>query len=203
MLGRPRPATKRATKRRLRQSAAKAIVQLDPAIDAALGVREAWSHKQGTPETHEHAARTNQGALARLWQSGAIDAEQLASAVEISSVAERIAADVAVKTASLETRIDSSRHGDGTFFEQLGQVRREVAYTRWRTLVGAPIAAVLDMIVGDAVGFTVVASRYRMHHRRAKKLLIDALDLWPIAMGTACREIDHEALQAAQARLLA
>lgn len=66
-----------------------------------------WGHKNdGTPETHEHASRRNQGALVRLYQTGAIDADQLASAVEIATVAERIGADVAVRTASLETRVD-------------------------------------------------------------------------------------------------
>jgi hypothetical protein len=90
-----------------------------------------WKHKnEGTPETHEHASRRNQGALARLYQSGAIDAEQLAAAVEIALVHERIGSDVAVKTASLETRVDVTRIGDGGFYERLGQVRREMAYTR-------------------------------------------------------------------------
>lgn len=167
-----------------------------------------WDHKHhGTPETHEHASRTNQGALARLCEKGVIDADQLHSALEIAAVAERIGADVAVKTASLETRIDSGRHGDGTFFERLGQVRREMAYTRWRAHLGASAGPVLDMIVGDfgggAVGFTVAARRHRMHHRRAKKLLIDALDAWPGFMGTVAKEVDDAALDAAQARMLA
>jgi hypothetical protein len=52
-----------------------------------------WKHKnEGTPETHEQASRRNQGALASLYKNGSIDAEQLASAVEIALVAERIAA---------------------------------------------------------------------------------------------------------------
>jgi hypothetical protein len=86
----------------------------------------AWKHKnEGTPETHEQASRRNQGALANLYKNGSIDAEQLASAVEIAMVAERIASDVAVRTASLETRVDVTRLGDGSFFERLGQVRRD------------------------------------------------------------------------------
>jgi hypothetical protein len=44
-----------------------------------------WKHKnEGTPETHEQASRRNQGALASLYKNGSIDAEQLASAVEIA-----------------------------------------------------------------------------------------------------------------------
>jgi hypothetical protein len=164
---------------------------------------ERWKHKnEGTPETHEHASRRNQGALVRLYQSGAIDAEQLASAVEIALVAERIGRDVAVRTASLETRVDVTRIGDGGFFERLGQVRREYAYTEWRQ--GLPhAAAVLDMIVGEPVGFTIVAQRYRMHHRRARRLLIEALDQWPGLLGAACKAIDEKSLAAAHARLAA
>ncbi|WP_235530332.1 hypothetical protein [Sphingomonas sp. Leaf62] len=161
-----------------------------------------WDHKrEGTIETHERASRTHQGALARLWHSGAIDADQLAAAVEIAIVAERIGADVAVRTASLETRIDSGRRGDGAFYEALSRVRHEVAYTRWRAAIDGPIGAVLDMVVGETVGFTVVAKRYRMHNRRAKKLLIDALDLWPRVLGQVCKEIDRAAVDQAHATI--
>mgnify|MGYP006186616665 CR=1 FL=1 len=41
---------------------------------------------------------------------------------------DRIGADVAIGTVSLETRVDGGRHGDGSFFEKLGAVRSEVAY---------------------------------------------------------------------------
>jgi hypothetical protein len=160
-----------------------------------------WNHKrEGTPETHEHASRRCQGALARLYQSGAIDGEQLAAAVEIATVAERIGADVAVRTASLETRVDVTRLGDGTFYERLGQVRREMAYTRWRAALPAP-APVLDMIVEDTA-CTIVAKRYRMHNRRTKQLLIEALDAWPRMLGAVCKEVDDATLAAAHAGLL-
>lgn len=162
-----------------------------------------WKHKNdGTPETHEHASHRDQGALALLYKTGAIDAEQLASAVEIALVAERIASDVTVKTASLETRVDVFHCGEGGFFEALGQVRREVAYSRWRAQLRSP-APVLDMLVGDSVGYTIVARRYRMHNRRAKQLLIDALDLWPEILGRVFKEIDERDLAAAHARLAA
>lgn len=161
-----------------------------------------WKHKhEGTPETHDRASRRNQGALAKLYETGAIDAEQLAAAAEIAQVAERIGADVAVRTASVETRIDVTRIGDGSFFERLGQVRREYAYTRWRDALKHP-AAVLDMLVGDTVGFTIVAKRYRMHNRRAKRLLIEALDLWPQILCLAHKTIDQRDLDAAHARLI-
>lgn len=162
-----------------------------------------WNHKnEGTPETHEQASRRNQGALARLYKNGTIDSEQLAAAAEIAAVAERIASDVAVRTASLETRVDVTRIGDGGFFERLGQVRRELAYSEWRRLL--PCAApVLDMLVGEPVGFTVIARRYRMHNRRALRLLIDALDLWSEILGRVCKSVDDKELAAAHARLAA
>lgn len=165
---------------------------------------ERWKHKnEGTPETHEQASRRNQGALVRLYQTGAIDSEQLASAVEIATVVERIERDVTIKTASLETRVDTGvRRYDSIHDEKLGQVRREFAYTAWRRQLPNP-AAVLEMLVGEPVGFTIVASRYRMHNRKAKRMLIDALDLWPEVLSRAFKAIDERDLAAAHARLAA
>lgn len=159
-----------------------------------------------TPETREHARRKRQGALARLYASGTISIEQLGSALEIAAVAERIGADVTVRTVSLETRVDQSMRGDGGFFEALGQVRREVAYGHWRRslpelLQGAPVAAVLELIVED-VGVTIVARRYRMHVRRVRKILSDALDAWPGHLWSAVREVDEATLLAAQSGLI-
>lgn len=166
-------------------------------------MHERWDHKaHGTPETHEHNARRQDGSLARLYISGGIDAEQLASAVEIATVAERISAAVEVRTSSADQRVDKSRNGDDTFYEKLGTVRREMAYSEWRRQVRGPIAAVLEMVVGETVGFTVVAQRYRMHNRRAKQLLIDALDLWPEIYGSICKQIDGAALDRAHASIL-
>jgi hypothetical protein len=179
-----------AAERRLRKERATALAS--------------WKHKnEGTPETHERASRRNQGALASLYKKGAIDAEQLASAEEIARIAERIGADVAVRTASLETRVDlGPRHYDSLHDERIQQVRREMAYTEWRQQLPQP-APVLDMLVGEPIGFTIVAERYRMHHRKAKRLLIHALDLWPVVLGAVCKSIDERDLQLAHARLAA
>lgn len=163
---------------------------------------KAFDHKrEGTPATHAEAAKPKLGALARLYAQGSIDAEQLAWAAEIALVAERIGADVIVKTTSVETRIDAPRHGDGGFHERLGQVRREVAYGAWRASLGANAAPVLAMIVGDAFGYSVIAKRYHMHNRRAKAMLIDAIDRWPTHYIDACRSIDQAALDRAHARI--
>lgn len=198
VLGRARPPARGVGKGRAKR---KVPVVLVAGVEEAVALRERWSHKQGTPETHEHASAQRQGAIARLYRSGAIDVEQLGSAVAIASVHERIAADVTVRTANLEPAIDATRMGDSHFYEALGQVRREVAYGRWRAQLRGDAAAALDMIAGDE-GVTIVARRRGMHVRRARRLLIDALDAWPRAYGAACKEIDEATLAAAQAGIL-
>lgn len=149
-----------------------------------------WGHKQnGTPETHQKAIRTQQGALARLFQSGAIDVDQLSIAVEIRAIFDRIGRDVSCGSSSLETKVDQSRSGDGAFHERLGAVRAEVAYGRWRACLKEP-GPVLAMIAED-VGCSVAASRYRMRNERARALLIEALDMWPAIIGTVVKQIDR------------
>lgn len=166
---------------------------------AAIAKR--WSHKRGgTPETLEHASRTRQGALARLFQSGAIDGQLLDAGVQIAAAAERIMRDVEVRTASLETRIDVSRCGDH-FWERLGLVRMEAAYSAWRAELGPRAQLVLAVVVED-LGISAAAARHHMHVRRARKILIDALERWPALLGEAAKRIDPAALQAAQAAVL-
>lgn len=198
VLGQARPKPTRRVRRRTGQAV------LAPGIEERVQLRERWSHKQGTPETLEHVdqVRSRPGSLARLYRSGAINAEQLAAATAIAGIHERIGADVAVKTASLETRIDGGWRGDGSFYEALGLVRREVAYTRWRRSCGQHAAALLDMIAGDEA-LTIVAQRWRMSNRRICALLIEALDRWAAAMGEAAAEVDPATLAAAHAGLLA
>lgn len=172
---------------------------------ARAGLLKRWDHKKdGTPETHEHVSRISQGALAQLCRNGTIDHHQLAAAVQIAETAERIGADVAVRTASLETRVDSGGRREAALLERLGQVRREVAYTQWRRAIGpARIMPVMEMIAGDGapIGFTIVARRHGMHNRRARSMLIEALDLWIRTLGQVCKEIDEASVTAAWAGL--
>lgn len=163
----------------------------------------AWSHKnEGTSETHAYAARTRQGALARLHLAGSISADELAWACEIAMAAESIERDVEVRVASLETRVDHSGSAKNALVEGIIRVRREVAYTHWRKWIPMPKRAVLDMIVGDPISYTRVAKQYRMRKERAKKLLIDAINLWPAAMDVAEKEVDTATLAAAHAAIL-
>ncbi|WP_052208889.1 hypothetical protein [Croceibacterium mercuriale] len=83
-----------------------------------------------TPETLQKLSLVSEGTLSRMYLSGQIDADQLAFAAEIVRVHDRISADVKVGSMSIEARVDNGgRGGDGTFFEKLGLVRAEVAYT--------------------------------------------------------------------------
>lgn len=181
VLGRPRPkvVAKKARK------AKRGHVELAPGVEARVALRERWSHKQGTPETHEHAAGIREGSLARLYRSKAIGVDQLAAAEAIAAVHARIAADVTVRTASLETRIDAGRRGAGAAEESAAAVAREVAYTRWRRDLGGDAAVVLAMVVED-VGIARAASLHGMHVRKARRVLIAALDDW-IATATGRR----------------
>jgi len=191
VLGRKRPMVqitlgKRPGKRRARTKLVPAV--LAPGIEEVMQIREDWSHKQGTPETHAQAARKQQGALARLFVSGAIDRGQLASAEQIAQIHDAIASAVKVRTCSMETRIDGGRHPSDRVVELFGQVRGELAYTRWRAAVPGPVSAVLEMIIDD-VGLVEIGRRYRMHNRRVRQLLVDSLNLWPRCLGIARREL--------------
>lgn len=162
-------------------------------------IRKNWSHKQnGTPETHFKASQTRQGALARLYESGAITIDQLAAAHEIASIAERIGRDVSVRSISLETRVDGGGNRN-LAFESLTSVRREAAYGLWRQAILEP-ATIIDMIVFD-IGITIAAQRHNIGYPRAKKLLISALNLWSEKIGEACRNIDADDVAAARSGL--
>jgi hypothetical protein len=162
-----------------------------------------WDHKnEGTSETHDHAAKTRQGPLARLFMAGHIDAVQLGWACEIASVAESIEADVAVKITSYEMRIDYAGSGRDALVEGIMRVRREVAYGWWRERLPQPKRAVLDMLIGEPQSYTSIASQYRMGKTRARNLLIAAIDLWSEAMHYAERMVDEADIAAAHAGLL-
>lgn len=167
-----------------------------------------FGHKRnGTVETHAAAATMRQGALARLHRSGAISNDQLGWALEIQAEHERIDAAVGFCGASLETRVDISRNCDAAFFETLGAVRRAMAYTRWRnslSMLCSPCLTgaqhVLEMVVAD-LGVTWGARRLRMSVRRARKVLIDALDMWPSILRDVSNGVDEQDLLLAHRRI--
>ncbi len=172
---------------------------------ARLSIAERWSHKaEGTVQTHEYASRRGD-PLTRLFIAGHIDRDQLTAAEEINEVFEGIERDVAVRVVGYEARVDRTRSGavNGSLrhIETVRRVRMEVAYSWWRTRLPRPCSAVLEMLVGDQLSFSTVALRHGMHKRRARRLLIDALDLWPEALKRAELVVDEASLAAAQSGL--
>lgn len=160
----------------------------------SISLAAKWSHKQGTPETLEHASRTHQGALAQLHLNGTIDAEQLEWAAQIANVHRSIESDVAVVIASLEARVDQSR-STNLAGESIRRVRLHHAYTIWRDELPQPKGLVLDMLVGEPVGYTVAAKRYRVHNRTARQRLLHAIDRWPECVSLAYRIVTEQEVE--------
>lgn len=161
-----------------------------------------WDHKnEGTLQTHVNAARTHKGALAGLCARGIITAEQLGWAEEIQSVAEGIERDVAMHIVNYEPRIDNSASAKNVLVEGLMKARRELAYGRWRIMLPMPKRLVLDMLVGEPIGYSVAARRYGVPKRTAKKYLLRAIDRWPECMEWAESQVDREDLDRTRERL--
>lgn len=165
-------------RRRLEEGA-----RLEPGIEEAVQQRERWSHRQGCPETLD-AAGTHDDCFEQLERNGTITKEQKEWATQISNVHRSIEADVAVKGASLEARVDGSSRPPA-IAERIHRVRMHKAYDYWRKLVPAPKGLVFDMIVGDQIGYTVAAKRYRVHNRKAKRLMLEAIERWPACVAAA------------------
>ncbi|MDB5412629.1 MAG: hypothetical protein JWR10_964 [Rubritepida sp.] len=174
----------RIEKKRLREASV---------ADQSLPVK--WAGIQGTPETLEYASRVHDGALAQLHRNGTINAEQLEYAAQIANVHRSIESDVAVAIASLEARVDQSVRGPAVA-ERIHRVRMHGAYGFWRKMLPMPKALVLDMIVGDAIGYTVAAARHRVHNRKAKRYLIEAIQRWPLCVAHAFSAVDQDAVDA-------
>ena len=177
VLGGPRPKPKGAN--RLKKGKTPAIVALADGIEERVQLRERWSHKtNGTAETHEHAAAQagREGALARLVATGSIDAHQLAAADQIAEAFHSITAEVAVRTANLEPR-SSGGGPHSASHAPIAAVIRERAYARWREAVGSHAAMLLAIIVDD-MALTTAAREWRLSNRRARSILVSALDSW-------------------------
>lgn len=163
--------------------------------------RDDFGHKvHGTVETHAKAARVRQGSIARLYASGAIDVHQLGAAAEIAAVGRTIGAELGMRTVSLETRVDGGGRAGGAFWEALGRVRAEWAYTRWRASLARP-GPVLALVIDDAA-LGKVARTFAMRSATARGLLIAALDAWPDFARDARDAIDEADVLAAHAGLI-
>lgn len=171
-------------------------------VSERVKLQAEWKHREATAETQYKAGKTKQGALARLFQEGGIDRDQLQWASEIAAVAEYLQRDVAPHIVTYEMRIDHETRGPVSLVsEHIGRVRAEIAYKEWCRLLPNPKPMVLDMITGEAIGYTVAARRYHVHQRYARRFLIQAIDRWPTCWEWACRQVDRDDLLDAQARL--
>lgn len=149
-----------------------------PGIEERVQLQELYGHQQGTPETRAHHAAKHgrSGAIARLYASGTIDADQLAAADKIHATYRAVTADAPIRTASLEARTGGGGGGNADL-PMLTAVDGQWALDWWvGSLKGSP-AALLDVIVHD-VGLTIVADRYAMSMPRARRMLTGALSLW-------------------------
>ena len=152
-------------------------VELAPTIEEQVRLREEWRGIEGTPETLQYAQEQSSrpGALARLHATGAIDAHQLAAAEEIQLAYTRTVADVAVRTANWSGGQGGGRNGAAA--EGIAAAYLDLAYTRWRENAAGHAPMLLAIIVDD-VAVTVAARRYRLSTRKARDILVLALDRW-------------------------
>lgn len=208
VLGQPRPGEVTEARKGKRGKGRKAVrisrapKKLEPGIEEAVALRERFDHKvNATPETLAHAERAHLDSLIQMERNGTIDREQLEWAAEIANVHRSIESDVTIGNASLEARVDCSGSGKDMAGEGVRRVRLHMAYGTWRALLPLPKQLVLDMIVGDRIGYTVAARRYAVWKGKAKRLLIEALDRWPECVDDAYRAVSDEDIRAAQEAL--
>ena len=166
-----------------------------------------FGHKvRGTTETHARAARTRQGAIARLYERGHLSIDQLGAALELAAAAAAIATGLSIRTMSLETRGDTSPRAGGQFYEALGAVRREVTFGRWKAAMlagpGATALALARAVVIDDIALRTAATRARMRDATARQQLGRALNLWNAIAGDVREDVDGASVLAAQAGIL-
>lgn len=148
-------------------------------VEEHVQLRERWSHKaKATPETLEHAAVSagRAGVLLRLVRTGAIDAHQLAAAERIAEAFAAITAEVTVRTAKWGDR----NPGGGPNAAEavpIAAVIQQRTYQRWREETGVHAPMVLAIVVDD-MAVTTAARRWRLSDRKARGILIAALDRW-------------------------
>ncbi|MBP6554635.1 MAG: hypothetical protein KA233_03045 [Novosphingobium sp.] len=134
-----------------------------------------------------------------LYERGSITEEQFEASVEIARVAEIIAQAVGTRSASLEARVDNSGSAKDLLIEHIGRVRLEATYSEWRQTLPMPRRMVIDLVTGS-VSLTVSSRRYRMRKRKAKVILVDALDRWIGLRSKIESEIEEQEVIAAHFR---
>jgi len=192
-LVRPEGMSRQEWKIRRRELLAQGVV-LEPGIEEVVQRREQAFNSRATPETLALAGVHHDG-MNQLELNGTITKDEREWATQIANVHRSIEADVGIKVASLEARVDSTTRPP-VVAERIHSVRMHAAYGFWRDMLPAPKGLVLDMIVGDAIGYTVAAKRYRVHNRRAKRLLLEAIKRWPLCVAHAFSVVDRDMVDA-------
>jgi hypothetical protein len=144
--------------------------------------------------------RRQVSSLVRMHNAGQLDNAQFEAAMKIANIAGRIEADVSVRCASLEARVDNSSGNRDVLVEQIGRVRDEAAYTRWRQAIPMPKRMILDMVMADQP-LANTARKFNMGWPAARKRFISALDLWCKLRDDAGKDIDERDVSAAHARI--
>jgi hypothetical protein len=188
VLDRPRPAPdvgkkpKGLSKLEWRAEKARRLTggrTLSDGIEQRVALIERFGGKQGTVETIAHLeARTRRaGAIARLYQSGAIDADQLAAADKIATTWRAVTLDTPYRTASWETRTGGGgAGGDGAELPLLHTADGRYALEWWLRAIEQP-EAMLAIVARD-VALTVAAHRHALSVPRTRTLLRAALSIW-------------------------
>lgn len=135
-----------------------------------------------------------------LHRRGTITEDQFKAAIEIEMAHRITTGDVAIRSASLEARVDNSGAARDVLFERLAMVRIERMYSRWRVFIPVPRQMILDMVLGRG-GIAKIAMSYGVGYRRAKKLLETALDSWIAIREDVVKTVDERDLEAAHYRL--
>ncbi len=186
VLGRPRPVPEVGPKPRgmsksewkgLKLTIRERGATLLPGIEERVALQEAHGGRQGTAETiaHLEARQRRPGAIARLYTSKAIDADQLAAADKIATTYRAVTADAPLRTASWETRTGGGGATDAEL-PLLGSVLGEYALEWWLGRIKQP-EAMLAVIAQD-VALTIAARRHALSVPRARGLVGDALTTW-------------------------
>ncbi|MBI0475385.1 hypothetical protein D9601_08480 [Sphingomonas sp. MA1305] len=150
VLGRPRPAPtvgpkpKGLSKQEWRAEKARLCAQgreLLPGVEERVQLIEAYGGRQGTCETIAQLERRQHrsGAIARLYASRAIDADQLAAADRIATTSRAVTADAPVRTASWETRTGGGSGGGDVDIALLGSGLGEYTLWWWLTTIKASV----------------------------------------------------------------
>lgn len=164
-------------------------------------IREEIIHAESFTRATVHRIR-QASSLRKLFDDRQLTDAQYYAAVEIAHVAEAIERNVAVRCASLESRVDCSGSARNILVERLGYVRMEATYTKWRTSIAVPRRMIVDMVLEDRSLFAT-ARVYRVGWPKAKRMLGNALDHWNDLMERARRDIDQEDLDRAHSRACA